>query len=163
ADAGRLPMMADAPEKWSYGDIEAGFKDAALVLDETFVTNDTSHQTLETRTAMAYWQNGKVHVYTGTQSTAQTVIGVARWIGIPPENVVVVSEYTGGGFGSKITGAISLLIPVLPEKRRNSPVMMRISREEEHFIGRVRPGVRGRMKVGFAKYGRITALDMFSV
>ena len=162
-DAGRLPMMADAPEKWSYGDLDAGFKEAALVLDETYVTPDTSHQTLETRTAMAYWQNGKVHVYTGTQSTAQTVTGVARWVGVPPEDVVVVSEYTGGGFGSKITGAISLLIPVLLAKKANVPVMMRISREEEHFIGRGRPGVRGRMKIGFSKEGRILALDMMSV
>ena len=52
----------DAPETWEYGDLEAGFKEAALVLDETYVTPDTSHQTLETRTVMAYWQNGKVHV-----------------------------------------------------------------------------------------------------
>ena len=162
-DAGRLPMMADAPEKWAYGDLDAGFKQAALVLDETYVTPDTSHQTLETRTVMAYWQNGKVHVYTGTQSTAQTVTGVARWVGVPPEDVVVVSEYTGGGFGSKITGAISLLIPVLLAKKANVPVMMRISREEEHFIGRGRPGVRGRMKIGFSKEGRILALDMMSV
>jgi len=162
-DAGKLPMMADAPEKWAYGDLDAGFKQAALVLDETYVTPDTSHQTLETRTVMAYWQNGKVHVYTGTQSTAQTVTGVARWVGVPPEDVVVVSEYTGGGFGSKITGAISLLIPVLLAKKANVPVMMRISREEEHFIGRARPGVRGRMKIGFSKEGRILALDMMSV
>jgi len=163
ADAGRLPMMEGAPEAWAYGDLEAGFKEAALVLDETFVTPDTSHQTLETRTAMAYWQNGKVHVYTGTQSTAQTVLGVSRWVSVPPEDVVVVSEYTGGGFGSKITGAISLVIPVLLAKKANAPVMMRITREEEHYIGRGRPGVRGRMKVGFAKDGRITALDMCSV
>ena len=163
ADAGRLPMMEGAPEAWAYGDLEAGFKEAALVLDETFVTPDTSHQTLETRTAMAYWQNGKVHVYTGTQSTAQTVLGVSRWVSVPPEDVVVVSEYTGGGFGSKITGAISLVIPVLLAKKANAPVMMRITREEEHYIGRGRPGVRGRMKVGFAKDGRITAVDMCSV
>ena len=39
---------------------------AALVLDETFVTPNTSHQCLETRTAMAYWQNGKVYMHTGT-------------------------------------------------------------------------------------------------
>ena len=162
-DGGRMPMMEDAPEKWSYGDLDAGFKDAALVLDETYVTPDTSHQTLETRTVMAYWQNGKVHVYTGTQSTAQTVTGVARWVGVEPENVVVVSEYTGGGFGSMITGAISLLIPVLLAKKANAPVMMRISREEEHYIGRARPGVRGRMKIGFSKEGRILALDMMSV
>jgi len=163
ADAGRLPMMEKAPEAWAYGDLEAGFKEAALVLDETFVTPDTSHQTLETRTAMAYWQNGKVHVYTGTQSTAQTVTGVSRWVNVKPEDVVVVSEYTGGGFGSKITGAISLMIPVLLAKKANAPVMMRITREEEHYIGRARPGVRGRMKVGFDKEGRITALDMCSI
>jgi CO/xanthine dehydrogenase Mo-binding subunit len=163
ADAGRLPMMEGAPEAWAYGDLEAGFKEAALVLDETFVTPDTSHQTLETRTAMAYWQNGKIHVYTGTQSTAQTVLGVSRWVGVPPEDVVVVSEYTGGGFGSKITGAISLMIPALLAKKANAPVMMRITREEEHYIGRGRPGVRGRMKIGFATDGRITALDMCSV
>ena len=41
-------------------------------MDETFVTPDVSHQTLETRSAMAYWQNGKVYIHTGTQSTAQT-------------------------------------------------------------------------------------------
>jgi xanthine dehydrogenase molybdenum-binding subunit len=163
ADAGRLPMMEGAPEAWAYGDLDAGFKEAALVLDETFVTPDTSHQTLETRTALAYWQNGKIHIYTGTQSTAQTVLGVSRWVGVPPEDVVVVSEYTGGGFGSKITGAISLMIPALLAKKANAPVMMRITREEEHYIGRGRPGVRGRMKVGFAKDGRITALDMCSV
>jgi len=40
---------------------------------------------------------------------------------------------------------------------------MRISREEEHFIGRARPSVHGRMKVGFTKDGRITAIDMYTV
>ena len=41
--------------------------------------------------------------------------------------------------------------------------MMRISREEEHFIGRARPSVHGRVKVGFTKDGRITAIDMYTV
>jgi CO/xanthine dehydrogenase Mo-binding subunit len=74
--------MGKTPDEWSYGDIDAGFKNAALVLDETFVTPDTSHQPLETRSALAYWQNGKVYVHTGTQSTAQTVPAIARWLNI---------------------------------------------------------------------------------
>jgi xanthine dehydrogenase molybdenum-binding subunit len=41
--------------------------------------------------------------------------------------------------------------------------MMRVSREEEHYIGRARPSLHGRIKVGFAKDGRITAIDMFVV
>jgi xanthine dehydrogenase molybdenum-binding subunit len=162
AKEGRLPM-GKAPEEWSYGDVDAGFKNAALVLDETFVTPDTSHQTLETRTAMAYWQNGKLYMHTGTQSTAQTVPAIARWLRMDPGNVVLISEYTGGGFGSKITGGISLTIPALLSKKANAPVMMRISREEETFIGRARPSILGRAKVGFSKDGRITALDMFVI
>ena len=160
--AGRLPM-GPAPDEWSYGDVDAGFRDAALILDESFVTPDTSHQTLETRSAMAYWQNGKVYLHTGTQSTVQTVPAIARWLRLDPSQVVFISEYTGGGFGSKITGGISMIIPALLSKKANAPVMMRITREEEHYIGRARPGFQGRMKVGFSKQGRITALDMFVI
>ena len=162
AKEGQLPL-GKTPSEWSYGDVEAGFQNAELVLDETFVTPDTSHQTLETRSAMAYWQNGKVHVYTGTQSTAQTVPAIARWLNIDPSNVVLISEYTGGGFGSKVTAGVSLVIPALLSKKTSAPVMMRISREEETFIGRARPSLMGRMKVGFSKDGRITALDMFVI
>jgi xanthine dehydrogenase molybdenum-binding subunit len=162
AKEGRLPM-GKATDEWTVGDLDAGFKNAALVLDETFVTPNTSHQCLETRTAMAYWQNGKVYVHTGSQSTSQAVPAIARWLGIEPEKVVFISEYTGGGFGSKITGAITLIIPALLSKKTNAPVMMRISREEENFIGRGRPSFHGRMKVGFTKEGRITAIDMFVV
>jgi xanthine dehydrogenase molybdenum-binding subunit len=161
-DAGRLPMGKTSDE-WSYGDINAGFENAALILDETFVTPDTSHQTLETRSAMAYWQNGKVYVYSGTQSTFQTLLALARWLNMDPSNVVFISEYTGGGFGSKVTGGVSMIIPALLSKKAGAPVMMRISREEETFIGRARPGFQGRMKVGFSGDGRITALDMFVI
>jgi len=162
AKEGRLPL-GKTPDEWSYGDLEAGFRNAALVLDETFVTPDTSHQTLETRSAMAYWQNGKVYVYTGTQSTAQTVPAIARWLNIDVGKVVLISEYTGGGFGSKVTAGISLIIPALLSKKANAPVMMRISREEETFIGRARPSLLGRMKAGFSSDGRIVALDMFVI
>jgi len=159
---GRLPM-GKTSDDWSYGDLQAGFNNAALVLDETFVTPDVSHQTLEPRSTMAYWQNGKVYVHTGTQSTGRTQAAIARWLNIEPEKVVFISEYTGGGFGSKITAGVSLIIPALLSKKARAPVMMRISREEETFIGRARPGFQGRMKVGFSKEGRITALDMFVI
>jgi xanthine dehydrogenase molybdenum-binding subunit len=162
AKYGRLPM-GKTPDEWSFGDLDAGFKNAALVLDETFVTPDVSHQTLEPRSAMAYWQNGKVYVHSGTQSTDRTLPVLARWLNMDPSKVVFISEYTGGGFGSKITGGVTMIIPALLSKKANAPVMMRISREEETFIGRARPGFQGRMRVGFSKEGRILALDMFVV
>ena len=161
-DQGRLPMGKSTGD-WSYGDLDAGFRDAALVLDESFVTPDVSHQCLEPRTAMAYWQNGKLYLHTGTQSTFQTVPAIARWMNLKDDQVVLVSEYTGGGFGSKVTGSVIMIIPAILSRKLNAPVMMRISREEEHYIGRARPSVLGRAKIGFAKDGRITALDYYTV
>ncbi|MFN8063167.1 MAG: xanthine dehydrogenase family protein molybdopterin-binding subunit [Vicinamibacterales bacterium] len=162
ASDGQLPM-GDAPEEWTVGDVDAALKEAALVVDETFVVQATSHQTLETRSALAYWQNGKLFLHGSTQSTMRTHPLVASWVGIDPSDVVFVSEYTGGGFGAKGGGAVSMCIPALLAKKANAPVMMRVSREDEHYIGHARTNMTGRAKVGFRADGRITALDLFIV
>jgi CO/xanthine dehydrogenase Mo-binding subunit len=163
AKDGHMPM-GKATDEWTWGNIEDGFKQAALILEESFVSQSTSHQPLETRSAMAYWQNGKLYLHGSTQSTVQTVASIARWSGIKdPKDVVLISEYTGGGFGSKIPGAISMAIPALLSKKANAPVMMRIDRETEHYIGRARQGIHSRVKVGFRKDGRITAVDLYVV
>jgi CO/xanthine dehydrogenase Mo-binding subunit len=162
AGPGQMPM-GKATDEWAFGNVEEGFKKADLIVDETFMTQSTGHQPLETRTAMAYWQNGKLFLHGSTQSTVQTVASVARWTGLTPDKVVIISEYTGGGFGSKIPGAISMAIPALLSKKANAPVMMRITREEEHFIGRARPGILARVKLGLRKDGRITAIDMYAI
>jgi xanthine dehydrogenase molybdenum-binding subunit len=162
APAGTLPTGA-AAEEWAYGDLDAGFRSAAIVVDETFVVQSTGHQPMETRSAMAYWQNGKLFLHGSTQSVARTLDPLASWLGIDASNIVLISEYCGGGFGSKGAGAVSMVIPALLAKKAGAPVMMRISREEEHYIGRARTGMVGRAKAGFTKEGRITALDLFIV
>jgi CO/xanthine dehydrogenase Mo-binding subunit len=93
----------------------------------------------------------------------RTVDSVARWVGIEPSQVVLISEYCGGGFGSKGGGAVSMTIPALLAKKANAPVMMRVSREEESYIGRARTNMVGRARLGVRKDGRITALDLFIV
>jgi len=162
AAEGRMPMGA-ATEEWTFGDLDAGLKNAALVLDETFIVPSTGHHPMETRSAMAFWQNGKLHLHCSTQSVVRTVDAVARWVGIEPKDVVLICEYTGGGFGSKGGGAVSMAIPALLSKKANAPVMMRISREEESYIGRARTNMAGRLRAGFAKDGKILALDLYIV
>lgn len=162
AKAGELPM-GEAGDGWEYGDLKKAFEQADLVLDETFMTQGSNHAPLETRTAMAYWRNGKLYLHGSTQSVAWTVGTVAQWVGVDPSQVVVISEYTGGGFGSKIPGTHTMAIPALLSKKTGTPVMMRISREEEYYIGRARAGLTARVRAGFRKDGRLTAVDLFIV
>ncbi len=163
-DQGKFPANAEAAETLTFGDVEKGFAEADLIVERDMHQQTTTHQPLESRSAMAYWQNGKCYLHISTQSLARSVAAVANWVGVKPEELVLISEYTGGGFGSKIPGAQSTAIPALMSKKLNGrPVMMRISRAEETYIGRVRPGYQGWIKMGFKKDGKVTAIDTFIV
>src|SRR5690606_14709810 len=136
---------------------------AALVLDETFVTAGLSHHSMEPRSAMAYWQNGKCYLHASSQSQSFPVPTVARYIGIEPRDLVLIAEYCGGGFGSEGGAYPIVAVPALLAKKIQRPVMMRITRHEEYYIGSARPGFQGRAKIGFAANGRITAVDLYIV
>ena len=164
AAAGEDQMpMGEPTREWSYGDVEAGFANAALVLDESFVTAGTSHNSMEPRSAMAYWQNGKCYMYGSTQSQSFVIPPLAALLQIEPEDLVYVSEFCGGGFGSKAFAYPVMAIPAYMARKTDRPVLMRISRAEENFIGVCRPAFQGRLKIGFQPDGRITAADLYIV
>ncbi len=139
-------------------------RNAALVLDETFSMANNQHHVLEPRTALAYWRGEQApHAHRHAERRADGGVDLALDEHAEPENVVLITEYTGGGFGSRATGAVICMVPALLAKKANAPVMMRITREEEQYIGGIRPGMHGRVKAGFAKDGRLLALDLFLI
>ncbi|BAS28738.1 xanthine dehydrogenase family protein molybdopterin-binding subunit [Limnochorda pilosa] len=162
AGPNRLPM-GQATEEWSYGDVEGGLAAADLVVDETFVLPNHAHHCQETRTALAYWMNGKLYLHASLQSLMFSVPAVAGVIGIDPSDLVLISVNTGGGFGSKAISYVQLAIPALLAKKTGRPVMLRVSRAEEFYFGGSRPGYQARARVGFRKDGRVTAVDLFVV
>lgn len=160
APEGTLPMGEPSAE-WSVGDVDDGFAEADLIIDETVVHQSLSHHPMEPRTTLAYWQNGKLYMHTSTQSVARTKVAIASMLDMDSDKIVVIGEFCGGGFGSKIAGGVHMLIPALFSKKIKRPVMMRINRYEENYIGRARPGFQAQVKIGFRADGRITALDMY--
>ena len=105
AGEGQMPMGKPTDE-WSFGDVEEGFKQPTSSSTKRSSSQSTGHQPLETRTAMAYWQNGKLlsprlDAEHRADGRARSRAGSAS----TPTDVVLISEYTGGGFGSKIPGA----------------------------------------------------------
>ena len=159
---GELPMGEPALE-WAYGDIDAGFEQAKVVLDETFVTASNSHHSMEPRSAMAYWDNGKCFLYGSSQSQSFVHPGLAALLGVEPDKLVYVAENCGGGFGSKGGPYPLQAIPAFMAKKTGRPVMMRVSRAEEYYIGQARAGFQGRIKIGFRDDGRVLAIDLYIV
>lgn len=162
-EEGQLPMTGQPAAEWAYGDLDAEMANAAVVYDETFVTASNAHHSMEPRSAFSYWENGKCFVYGSSQSQSFVVPGLAGLIGIEPEDLVYIAEYCGGGFGSKGSAYAVMAVPAHLSKRIGRPVMMRITRAEEYYMGSNRAGFQGRAKIGFAKDGKITAVDLYVV
>ena len=88
-------------------------------LDETFMTQSTGHQPLETRLGDGLLAERQAAISTARRrARCRPVASVARWVGIKPDQVVLISEYTGGGFGSKIPGSIIDGDPGAARRRR---------------------------------------------
>jgi xanthine dehydrogenase YagR molybdenum-binding subunit len=115
-------MAADAP-KWhstqentragvrqETGDLDAGFKEAAHVVEATYSTHVITHVCLETHGAVCEWDGDKLTAWVTTQGVHQCAQGFAQSLGIPQSNVRVITQYMGGGFGSKFAPDVQGLI-----------------------------------------------------
>jgi CO/xanthine dehydrogenase Mo-binding subunit len=134
-----------------------------VIYDEPFVTASLAHHSMEPRSAMAYWQNGKCFVHASLQSQSFALPPLAQMLGLKPEEVVLIAEYCGGGFGSKGSAYPCMVIPAYMSKKLGKPVMMRISRAEEYYLGSARNAFQGNIKVGFDASGKLLAADVYVV
>jgi xanthine dehydrogenase molybdenum-binding subunit len=163
-EAGRMPNpQVTAPSEWTKGDIDAGFAEASVIIEEAIVHQSVTHHPMEPRSTMAYWENGRLHVFVSTQSAQRTKVGMAGALDIDPEEMTFVSEFTGGGFGSKIPGHTHMSLAPLMSRKIGRPVMHRVTRYEENYIGRARPGFQAWVKMGFRADGKCTAIDLMIV
>jgi len=145
---------------WSFGDLDAGFAEADVIVEEPFVTVGYPHHSLEPRTCMAYWENGKCYFHGSLQSQSAVNNGLARMLNIDPADLVFINEATGGGFGSKIGPYPFMAITGNFSKVLNRPVQLRITREQEFYIGSARSGMQGWIRVGAKANGKVSAVDL---
>ncbi len=162
AKEGQMPMGKPAQE-WAWGELDAAFAKSKLVLEESFVHGSNSHHSMEPRSAMAYWQNGKCFLHVSSQSQSFIVPALAGMIGIKPTDLVLIAEYCGGGFGSKGGAYAIQALPALMSKKINRPVMLRLSRAEEYYNGSARNGFQGHVKLGFGSDGKLLAADLYVI
>ena len=142
------------------GDVAAGFKQATQTLEETYSTHVITHVCLESHGAVCEWDGENLTAWVSTQGVNATKDGFATGLKIPASNVRVITQYMGGGFGSKL-GAQDpqAIICARLAKQANAPVKLMLDRKEEHLATGNRPSAAARVKVGVAADGTITAFD----
>ena len=148
-------------QKVRRGDIEAGFKEAELVINNSFYNPPVQHVPIETHVSIARaLPGGRVLIWTSAQSpyTVRNLFSVC--FGIPHHNIRVKVPYVGGGFGGKAGIHLEPLCYVLSKKAGGRPVKLTMTREEEFNTIPSRQGLYSEFKTGVTRGGKITAIEI---
>lgn len=146
--------------KIRHGDVEQGFAQADVVVEEVFTTQRVEHCHLEPHVALAEVEkDGRIVIWTSTGRPFQYVTQLARILNLSMNQVAVKVPAVGGGFGGKNEVTIEPWVALLA-KQTGKPVRMVWSRQEEFFVSTVRHPYRMRYKSGLTKDGRIVAREI---
>jgi xanthine dehydrogenase YagR molybdenum-binding subunit len=141
------------------GNTDDGFKQAAHVVEATYATHIITHVCLETHGAVCEWDGDKLTAWVSTQAVHGTKDGFARGLNIPAANVRVITQYMGGGFGSKFGPDSQGLICAKLAQQAKAPVKLMLDRKEEHLDTGNRPSATAKIRAGVSADGRLVAFD----
>ena len=154
-------LLENAPEPVvasEAGNLKKGEKQAASIIEETYLNSYVSHAPMEPHAAMASVDGNKATVWASTQTPFGVQRLVAQTLGLPVENVRVIVPFVGGGFGGKSASAQAIEAARLA-KRCGKPVMVNWTREEEFFFDTFRPAAVVKIRSGIDGAGHMSFWD----
>ncbi|MBN9081812.1 MAG: xanthine dehydrogenase [Rhizobiales bacterium 62-17] len=150
--------LQDENDHTSIGDFAGAFAAAPVQQDATYTTPDQSHAMMEPHASIAAWEGDKLTVWTSNQMIAWGVRDLAITLGVPRENVRLVSPYIGGGFGGKLFPRSDLLLASLGARIAKRPVKVALTRPLIANNTTHRPATIQRIRIGTTADGKITAI-----
>jgi xanthine dehydrogenase YagR molybdenum-binding subunit len=146
------------PPETAVGDFDGAYAAAPVQLDATYTTPDESHCMMEPHASIAAWEENKLTLWTSNQMIDWGVSDVAKTLGIPKENVRLVSPFIGGGFGGKLFVRSDAVLAALGARAARRPVKVALPRPFMTNNTTHRPATIQRIRIGATRDGKISAI-----
>ncbi|HEY5416207.1 MAG TPA: xanthine dehydrogenase family protein molybdopterin-binding subunit [Gemmatimonadaceae bacterium] len=140
------------------GDTARGLAEAEVKIEHTYTTPFENHNPMEPHNTQAAWDGDKLTLYDSTQGIFNIRNSVARAFGIPPENVRVVSYFTGGGFGSKGGPWSHVYLAAMAAKHVSRPVKLVLTRRQMFGPSGGRAHTSQQITLGAKRDGSLTVV-----
>ncbi len=141
------------------GDPDKAFADAAVKLDQTYITPTETHNPIELQATTAIWRGDKLAIYEESQGIFNMQGVLAQMFGLPKENVRVVTRFVGSGFGSKLWPWAHCSLAVAASRQLQKPVKLVLSRRMMFHSAGHRPRTKQRVRLGATTDGKLVSLQ----
>ena len=144
---------------WSLpgGDVEQGFADADVVIEQRIINHRISGAPIEPRGVLADYRGGTMTLYTSTQVPHFVRLFAALLLGINEEKVRVIAPEVGGGFGAKLQVYGEEILACWCSRKLGLPVKWIETRSEHMQVSHHGRDQISQVKLGAKRDGTITA------
>ncbi len=146
-------------ERYSRGDVDAGFREADVIVESRYTTPAQMHNSLETHGGVVAWEGPDLLVYESTQSIFTVRDMMADRFGLQRSQVRVIKNYIGGAFGSKFGLFKQTAIAALLARAAGRPVQLMLDRTAENLVAGHRAPSIQHIKIGARRDGTLTAIE----
>ena len=161
-DRAYVPKSAGRPDQdatTSRGDVDGAMASAEVRSEHVYTTPFQTHAAMEPHATVAVWEGAdRLTIYDATQGVHPDRKRVAEVLGLYPENVRVISEFIGGGFGSKGPVWSHVVLTAVAARHVNRPVKLSLTRPQMFGMVGWRSHTRQTVAVGARRDGTLTAL-----
>jgi len=142
--------------KWKIakGDIEKGFKESDVIVENTYYTQFQDHAYMELEGGVAWIDNDEVINIRLTTQVIEHYRDVAKVLGVPESKIRVIGTFIGGGFGGKEDVTVETFLALLVQKTKK-PVKLIYTREESILAHDKRHPFVMKYKTGAKKMGSL--------
>ncbi len=154
-------LLKVAPEGQSVasgGDLQAGEKATAAIVEATYLDGYVAHSPMEPHAAVVQIQGKKATVWASTQGPFGVRGEVAKELGFNQENVHVITPFVGGGFGGKNQNQ-QAVEAARCARLSGKPVQLAWTRREEIFYDSFRPAAVVKIRSGITSSGKMSLWD----
>lgn len=145
------------PADTERGNFDEAFEKAEIQFDQTYTTPSHHSAAMEPQATVAKWDGDQLTVWSSCQLLETNVQQIAKGVGVPVENVRLLSPYIGGGFGNKLGIGPDAVLAALGARAAGRPVKLALTRQTVFQATSRRSETIQRIRIGTTTEGHITA------
>ncbi|KPI15227.1 Xanthine dehydrogenase [Actinobacteria bacterium OK006] len=140
------------------GDPESVFAAAAVRVDARYRVPPLHNHPMEPHAATAHWDDDRLFVHDSSQGATTVRATLAALFRLPEDQVTIVSEHVGGGFGSKGTPRPHVVLAAMAARQTRRPVTVALPRRLLPVLVGHRAPTLHRVRLGSTEQGSLTSL-----